>query len=739
VISDNGATAPVQVADFIAAQGGPVPCVADPATSTNDVNLPGGRGSCAGKASEFASQCVPYTPTASDIAQGGTTIEALWGNANPGNPGTGFTHRSTNDNAGASATASEFLGISTCPVNECNVGCVATAGTAACTFAPDSTVCTSTPDIPGDCRTPGCEQGVCVATHVSEPDSTVCTTTADIPGDCRTPGCEAGACVATHIIQPDSTVCTTTADIPGDCRTPGCEAGACVAAHIPEPDSTVCTTATDIPGDCRTPGCEAGSCVATHIPEPDSTVCTSTPDIPGDCRTPGCEAGACVATHISQPDSTVCTTATDIPGDCRTPGCEAGSCVATHISQPDSTPCTDTGNQCFVAGCEAGSCSQTHIATVCPSDNNSCTDDSCDPATGCTYTCSPAGKAECNITIGNYIWKDAGADGLQEPGAGIGGVTVDLVNCAAGGSTQTTTTAADGSYLFTVSVNPTTCTLSDSYQIVVTDTANVLNGYTGSPANVGSDDTVDSDCVNKQIACQPYPATDLTEDCGFFPPSTGTEVCRTPGFWGTHAGTEKSNAQNITQQVLDRAGGLHVCGHLIDDTDPKPPNFTPTSQSSAVEAICVSVQGNQILQLARQLTAAALDCVMSQGTTVPDPTNSHADPNVCGGVGIQDLWSQCDDLCAFNGPITPGGLDVTGCIEALDCFNNGGLADATGHCGNNPRGNCHDRDLCQVDSNGHPISGGLCFSSPGPAGSSNACHAATQNQCTVVFGHCSHP
>ena len=635
--SNNGVDPPNTFADLIAAQGGPVPCVANPATSTNDPSLPGGRGLCAGKASEFASQCVPYTPTAGDIAQGGATIEALWGNANPSNAGTGYTHRSTNDNAGASATASEFVPITSCPLDQCNVGCVVTAGVAACTFAPDSTACDSTPDIPGDCRTPGCESGVCVA---------------------------------------------------------------------------------------------------THIPEPDSTACTSTPDIPGDCRTPGCESGVCVATHIPEPDSTACTTTADIPGDCKTPGCESGVCVATHINEPDSTPCTDTGNACFNAGCEAGSCSQTHVAVTCSSDNNSCTDDSCDPVAGCIHTCNPTGKPECSLTIGDYIWNDANHDGIQEPGAGIGGVTISLHDCTTPGSDVTTTTAADGSYSFTVTVNPKTCTFSDNYQITVTDTANVLAGYSSSPADVGSDDAVDSDCVNKQIACQPYTGTDLTEDCGFFKAGP-LEVCRTPGFWGTHGGTEKKKSNNITQQVLDQAGGLHVCGHLIDDTDPKPPNFTPTSQSSALEAICVSPQGAQVLQLARQLTAAALNCVMSQGT--PLPLGSHADPSICGGTDIATLWTECDDLCAFNGPVTPHGLDIGGCINALDCFNNGGLADATGNCGPNPNGNCHNRDLCQVDASGHPIPGGICYPDPGPAGSSDACNAARDNNCTIIFGHCSHP
>jgi protocatechuate 3,4-dioxygenase beta subunit len=59
--------------------------------------------------------------------------------------------------------------------------------------------------------------------------------------------------------------------------------------------------------------------------------------------------------------------------------------------------------------------------------------------------------------IGDRIWSDANGDGVQDPGeAGIGGVTVRL--CADAECTsvlRTTTTSADGSYLFT-NVNPGT-------------------------------------------------------------------------------------------------------------------------------------------------------------------------------------------------------------------------------------------------------------------------------------------
>ena len=60
--------------------------------------------------------------------------------------------------------------------------------------------------------------------------------------------------------------------------------------------------------------------------------------------------------------------------------------------------------------------------------------------------------------IGNFVWSDADGDGLQDPGEpGIGGVTVDLMGPGPDGilgtaddvAVASTTTAADGSYLFT--------------------------------------------------------------------------------------------------------------------------------------------------------------------------------------------------------------------------------------------------------------------------------------------------
>jgi len=191
--------------------------------------------------------------------------------------------------------------------------------------------------------------------------------------------------------------------------------------------------------------------------------------------------------------------------------------------------------------------------------------------------------------------------------------------------------------------------------------------------------------------------------CVFTPiPGCGLEICRTPGFWGTHAGREKSRSQNITQAVINAAGGcIEVCGEVIDNT-------VLNSADSAVEAICVSPRGDQRLQLVRQLTAAALNCIITNGN--PD----------CTGVSVEEVFQTCNASCASGDTSAP---DT--CIGLLDCFNNGGTIDSNGNCVTGAPNNCHDQPLVNDSLN-------LNFEPPGPAGSSNECNAARDNTCTVI-------
>jgi hypothetical protein len=187
---------------------------------------------------------------------------------------------------------------------------------------------------------------------------------------------------------------------------------------------------------------------------------------------------------------------------------------------------------------------------------------------------------------------------------------------------------------------------------------------------------------------------------------------------------EKSNSQNITLQVLANFGGsLEICGATINNTLVGSPN-------SAVEAICVSPKGDSRLQLARQLTAAALNCGITNST---DPTTctglgeSSTDP--CAGVSVHDVFEACNAACPTGTTITVNDINGTpttvSCIGLLDCFNNGGgvgINPVTGlpECGAGP--------TCSETL----VNGCFNFEPPGAAGGPKACNDARKNDVTVV-------
>lgn len=210
--------------------------------------------------------------------------------------------------------------------------------------------------------------------------------------------------------------------------------------------------------------------------------------------------------------------------------------------------------------------------------------------------------------------------------------------------------------------------------------------YTTDPGTTDIKNTVRLECVDE---CQ-QPIVKEDEAVCSVPPCF-VEICRTPGFWATHAGTAKQGSTNITQCVINAAGGLFICGNVIDNT-------SVDCADSAVEAMCVAVKGDSRRQLARQLTAAALNCVM---------TNGNAD---CTGVpSVATIFADCNALCASP---TADKAAITECIGMIDAFNNGLLSD------------CHERPLCNPDQ-------GLCFDPPGPA-NPDACQAAKKSDCGVV-------
>jgi len=173
------------------------------------------------------------------------------------------------------------------------------------------------------------------------------------------------------------------------------------------------------------------------------------------------------------------------------------------------------------------------------------------------------------------------------------------------------------------------------------------------------------------------------------------EICRTPGFWGTHP--DDINANGLLP--------FTICGgFVVNTTDPLFPGST-------AEAVCTT--GGTVNQAGRNLVSTALNCAMTNG----DPT--------CGGSSVGTLFAECNQLCA---DVVVGGdnskLDMLhACESALDCYNNGGDPAgylATGLCFVDPVNNCHNRDFPD---------GWLHFNAD-----PTECQAAKKSKCSIF--HC---
>ncbi len=115
--------------------------------------------------------------------------------------------------------------------------------------------------------------------------------------------------------------------------------------------------------------------------------------------------------------------------------------------------------------------------------------------------------------IGDFVWHDLNGNGIQDLGEpGIAGVTVTLSGAASG----TTTTDANGGYLFTG-------LSAGSYTVTVGTPA----GYNASPSNQGGDPAKDSNGSPASVTLATNSSSDLTIDFGFVAiPSTNVTLCK---------------------------------------------------------------------------------------------------------------------------------------------------------------------------------------------------------------------
>ncbi len=287
-------------------------------------------------------------------------------------------------------------------------------------------------------------------------------------------------------------------------------------------------------------GCDDGNPCTDDSCDP-NTGCIHSPntvscDDGNSCTTTDtCSAGACLGNvPVDCDDDNVCTTDGCIPAT----GC-------THTN--NTAPCEDSDACTVFDACLDGSCSG-GTAIVC-FDGNDCTDDDCDPATGCVNPPSSGGCDDDNAcTTGETC-----SDGLCQGGSAVG--------CDDGNSCTTNSCDPDAGCIDTPATGPSCsdgdlCTLDDTCQDGV---------CTGGPTDSCDDGNVctDNNC-NPASGCE-WPNNTAACDDGVN--CTSGDVCSGGTCSGTGTGTIQVYDHMVGVNTMLSCGGGHdgfnfLCNHM---------------------------------------------------------------------------------------------------------------------------------------------------------------------------------
>ena len=204
--------------------------------------------------------------------------------------------------------------------------------------------------------------------------------------------------------------------------------------------------------------------------------------------------------------------------------------------------------------------------------------------------------------IGDFVWNDLNANGIQDAGEpGIALVTVELHKCCDDSLVGSTTTDANGKYLFTDVYH-------GSYYIKFT----LLNGYTFSLQDQGTDNKFDSDANAAGVtACTYlYDSDDRTWDAGMYlqPASVGDFVWNDANKNGIQDDGESSGIYGVTVN-------LYKCGETT-------PVATAETDGSGYYNFTNLVPGSYYLEF-----TTGLNYVFSPKDIGGDAADSDADPS----------------------------------------------------------------------------------------------------------------
>jgi len=675
------------------------------------------------------------------------------------------------DVANDTVTAACKCGDGTCDKScETAEACPIDCGTPACTAA-DVTAC----DDKNECTKDTCnDTGSCVHSSIAGPcnDGNACTS----KDTCSGSQCQGGAA----LVCDDGNPCTNDACEPAN----GC---AYVANSLPCSDDDVCTTGDAcVLGECKSgapttcddfnactkDACQVGKGCANLAD--DATACTDG----SECTTVDtCVGGECVgAAPLVCDDGEGCT----LDGCDKNVGCTHSTIVG---SCDDGDACT-TGDLCSDDACVGG-------AVKDCDDVNPCTDDACVAATGCTHT---ANTLPCDdkdaCTVGDVCAQSACMPGAVTSCADDNLCTTDACNKATGcGHVNNALPCTDGSACTVgdackdAACLPGAPTVCDDGNVCTEDAcdaasgcsnvnyaADCLDGDACTVADICSDGVcmagVVTDCADNSDCTADV--CDSTEGCGHLPinvPCSDGSICTTMDtcVGSVCVGSTPALCSDENPCTDDKCDPLDGCSH--------PPNSLPcqdddacTSDDACKDATC---QGGPPTLCDDNNTCTADSCYTIGGCVhlALDVTCSDSDActtsdacsaeSVCLGIAVTncDDGNVCtDDSCdkaigcqhAAN-VLSCDDLDV--CSTKDDCSEGGCVGSAQLDCDDkNPctDDSCSAVDGCVATANESPCEdgsvctvsdvcqGGVCKAGTAlPCDDNNVC---TDDSCDAVDG-----